>query len=103
MEDDFDIIGLVDIGSPLIPSRDPSKVLVENAEVENTKAENVEVSSELDKEESDKALPNVSQLVKLTRERPIRKKRQRKDYTKIFPLLSISFRSSRRPIKKADS
>jgi len=35
--------------------------------------------------------------------RPICKKRQRKDYTKILPPLSVSLRSSRRPTKKADS
>jgi len=103
LEDEFDISGLVETGSPLLLSRDPSETPAENARVENTEAENAEVSSESDEEESDEDLPNISQLADLTGERPICKKRQRKDYTKILPPSSVSLRSSRRPTKKADS
>jgi hypothetical protein len=103
LEDELDIAGLVETGSPLILSRDPSETLAENARVENTEAENAEVSSESDEEESDEDLPNISQLADFTGERPICKKRQRKDYTKILPPSSVSLRSSHRPTKKAGS
>jgi hypothetical protein len=72
---------LVDVGSsPLMPSQDPSEA--ENAK-EYTNAE--EKEGESSEESSDDGLPSVSQLAELTRKRPLRKKRQRKDYTKILP------------------
>src|ERR1700733_8637281 len=89
---------LVDTGSPLIPSQDPSEA--ENAK-ESTDSE--EKESESSEESSKDELPTVLQPAILTRERPIQKKRQRKDYTKILPPSLVSLRAGRRRSKKLDS
>src|ERR1700733_4965172 len=97
-DDPCEIGALVDTGSPLIPSQDPSKA-------KNTKesTDSEEKESKGSKESSKDKLPTVLQLVALTRERPIQKKRQRKDYTKILPPSLVSLRVGRRRSKKFDS
>jgi hypothetical protein len=97
-DDPSEMGALIDIGSPLIPSQDPSKA--ENAK-ESIDSE--EKESESSEESSEDGLLFVSQLVELTRERPLRRKRQRKDYTKILPPSLVSLRPSRQRLKKFDS
>jgi hypothetical protein len=69
-DDPSEIGALINIGSPLIPSQDPS-------ETKNTKEsiDSEEKESKSSKESSKDRLLFVSQLVELTRERPLRRKR----------------------------
>ena len=92
---------LVDTGSPLLLSQDSFKA--RNAEGStNSNVDEID-ENESSSESSEDALLSLSQLTELTRERAIRKKRQRKDYTKILPPSSISLRPSRQRSKKFDS
>jgi hypothetical protein len=101
----FNIIGLINSGLPLLISRELSKGLAKNANIKAilSSKDSDRLLLSLSEESSEEDLPNISQLAKLTGERLIRKKKQKKDYTKILPLLLVSLRSSRRPIKKAES
>jgi hypothetical protein len=75
------------------------------SEAENTtkSTDSEEEESESSEESSGDRPPSVLQLAELTGERPIRKRRQRKDYTKILPPSSVSLRPSRKHSKKFDS
>jgi hypothetical protein len=82
----------------LILSQDPSEA--KNSE-ESTDSEKKE--SKGSKESSENKLPTVLQLVPLSREQPIQKKRQQKDYTNILPPSSVLLRTGRQRSKKFDS
>jgi hypothetical protein len=77
-----DIGVLVNIGSPLLLSQDPSKAGNAKEKTDSNVEEEESVSNK--EESSDNRLPSLLQLAELTRERLIQKRRQRKDYTKIL-------------------
>jgi hypothetical protein len=83
-----DMAALVDISSLLLLSQDSSEA--GNAKGSTNSNANEMDENESSSESSEDALPSPSQLIELTRERIIRKKRQRKDYTKILPPSLVS-------------
>jgi hypothetical protein len=93
INDAGDMAALVDLGSPLLLSQDSSEA--GNAKGSTDSNANEMDENESSSESSEDALPSPSQLTELTGERTIRKKRQRKDYTKILPPSSVSLRPKR--------